>query len=54
MAYNQVWESGGSNFVRVMHEGTPKPTLEWVPLDSFIDLINSQIPADIFGECHST
>lgn len=39
--------------VRIMHEGTPVPTLEWITLDAWIALLNSQIPADIFGTCNS-
>ena len=39
--------------VRLMHEGTPVPGLDWMTLDDWIDLINSQIPADIFGTCNS-
>ena len=40
--------------MRIMHEGTPKVPLDWMPLDSFIDLLNSQTPADIFGTCNSS
>lgn len=49
----EVWESKGSHFVRVVHDGIEVPTLAWVSLDGFIDLVNSQVPADVFGECNS-
>ncbi|KIJ59604.1 hypothetical protein HYDPIDRAFT_33044 [Hydnomerulius pinastri MD-312] len=50
----EVWKTkskGGGEFVRVMHEGTPVPTLEWVPLADFIKLLDAQIPADIYKAC---
>ncbi|KAJ3529634.1 hypothetical protein NM688_g7829 [Phlebia brevispora] len=49
----EVWQSGKDHFVRVMFEGTPVSSLEWVTLDSFIDLLNSQIPDDLFNTCNS-
>ncbi|KAF7800185.1 hypothetical protein EIP86_011432 [Pleurotus ostreatoroseus] len=49
----EVWESKGQHFVRVMWEGTPVSSLEWVTLDNFIGLLNSQIPTDLFATCNS-
>ncbi|EMD35002.1 hypothetical protein CERSUDRAFT_157771 [Gelatoporia subvermispora B] len=40
-----------SHFVRVIHEGTPVPGFEWIPLDSFIDNLDEQVPADLFNTC---
>lgn len=39
--------------VRVMHEGTPVKTLEWVPLDDFVGLLETQVPEDIFEACNA-
>ncbi|PSR77448.1 hypothetical protein PHLCEN_2v7879 [Hermanssonia centrifuga] len=50
----EVWKVKGSNFVRVLHEGTPVSSLEWVTLDEFIQLLASQIPPDIFAACNSS
>ncbi|KIP12191.1 hypothetical protein PHLGIDRAFT_62597 [Phlebiopsis gigantea 11061_1 CR5-6] len=51
----EVWESKsqGGRFVRVLHDGTEVPALKWVSLDSFIELVMSQVPADVFAECNS-
>lgn len=55
LAYIQVWQSAGEDyFVRVIHEGTPVSTLAWVPLDDFIDLLESQIPPNIYNACMET
>ncbi|EKM52252.1 uncharacterized protein PHACADRAFT_176271 [Phanerochaete carnosa HHB-10118-sp] len=50
----EVWEVEGSNFVRVIHDGVVFPALAWTSLDQFIDLLNSQVPSDIFGQCNSS
>ncbi|KAF9233181.1 phosphoglycerate mutase-like protein [Melanogaster broomeanus] len=48
----EVWhDKEGGEFVRVMHEGTPVPSLEWVPLGDFIDLLDGVIPDDIYDAC---
>lgn len=49
----EVWESKGKYFVRVLHDGSEVPTLAWMGLDAFIDLVDSQVPEDLFGECNS-
>lgn len=51
----QVWETPKKEqFVRVLHEGTPVPTLEWVDLGSFISLLESNVPSNLFEQCTST
>ncbi|CAL1698559.1 unnamed protein product [Somion occarium] len=50
----EAWQEKESNFVRVIHEGTPVKGLEWMPLDDFITLLQSQVPADILSVCNST
>ncbi|KAH0835629.1 phosphoglycerate mutase-like protein [Lanmaoa asiatica] len=48
----EVWRStSNERFVRVMHEGTPVPSLQWVQLEEFIDLLDGIIPEDIYGAC---
>ncbi|KAH8092212.1 phosphoglycerate mutase-like protein [Cristinia sonorae] len=52
----EVWrEKKGTRgeFVRVMHEGSPVVSLEWVPLERFIKLVEAQIPPNIFAACTS-
>ena len=50
----EVWETKqGQRFVRVLHDGTEVSALKWVALDGFIDLVNSQVPEDVFGQCNS-
>lgn len=51
----EVWDSKsqGGGFVRVLHDGTEVPALKWVSLDSFIELVLSQVPTDVFAECNS-
>lgn len=34
-----------------MHEGTPVPSLQWVELEEFIDLMDDLIPEDIYNAC---
>ncbi|GJJ08539.1 hypothetical protein Clacol_002757 [Clathrus columnatus] len=47
-----VWRTQNqAYFVRVMHEGTPAVGLEWVSLDDFISLLESNAPEDIFEQC---
>ena len=51
----QVWQTKqGEKFVRVIHEGTPVPGLEWTPLDTSISSLESQVPANIFELCNSS
>ncbi|KAI0040100.1 phosphoglycerate mutase-like protein [Auriscalpium vulgare] len=50
----EVWKTGGKSsalFVRVMHEGTPVSSLQWMPIDDFIGLLQAQVPADILQQC---
>jgi len=49
----EVWESKEQNFVRVIHEGTPVQGMEWISLDSFIQLLEAQVPDNIFAVCNS-
>ncbi|KAF8588877.1 phosphoglycerate mutase-like protein [Ramaria rubella] len=50
----EVWKTQEQSlFVRVLHEGTPAVGLEWLPLDSFITLLQSSVPNDIFNQCLS-
>lgn len=50
----QVWKTHDKSFfVRVMHEGTPAVGLEWMTLDSFIALLQSNVPQNIFNQCLS-
>lgn len=37
-----------------MHEGTAVSGMEWVPLDTFIQLLEAQVPDDIFEACNAT
>ncbi|KAF8484365.1 phosphoglycerate mutase-like protein [Gautieria morchelliformis] len=49
-----VWKTHDKSlFVRVMHEGTPSIGLEWMSLDSFISLLQSNVPDNIFEQCIS-
>jgi 2-phosphoxylose phosphatase len=51
---SQVWKTHDKSlFVRVMHEGTPSVGLEWMSLDSFISLLQSNVPDNIFEQCMS-
>lgn len=48
----EVWRTPArQDFVRVMHEGTPVPTLEWVPLAEFTALLQSNVPENLFEQC---
>lgn len=48
----QVWKAPEQQyFVRVLHEGTPVQALRWSPLDDFIELLQAQVPDDIFERC---
>jgi hypothetical protein len=42
------------DFVRVIHEGTPVPRLEWVSLNDFIEILEQQIPNNIYQTCMGT
>ncbi|KAI0673249.1 phosphoglycerate mutase-like protein [Trametes maxima] len=48
----EVWEvPGEERFVRLIHEGTPVPGFEWVPLNTFIQQLDTQVPSNIFARC---
>ncbi|KAH7923012.1 phosphoglycerate mutase-like protein [Leucogyrophana mollusca] len=48
----EVWrDQNKQDFVRVIHEGTPVTTLQWVALEEFIGLLEAQIPSNIFETC---
>ncbi|ETW79038.1 hypothetical protein HETIRDRAFT_323470 [Heterobasidion irregulare TC 32-1] len=48
----EVWKTPEQQyFVRVLHEGTPVQALRWSPLDDFIELLQAQVPDDIFERC---
>lgn len=50
--YVKVWrDTSGGRFVRVIHEGTPVPSLRWVQLEEFIGLLNDVIPDDVYRAC---
>ncbi|EIN05099.1 phosphoglycerate mutase-like protein [Punctularia strigosozonata HHB-11173 SS5] len=50
----EVWKTSADGLrVRVMHEGTPVSSLTWVPLDDFINLLEAQVPSNIFGICNA-
>ena len=38
-------------FVRVIHEGTPVRQLEWVQLNDFIEILERQVPDDLYRTC---
>ncbi|RPD63478.1 phosphoglycerate mutase-like protein [Lentinus tigrinus ALCF2SS1-6] len=51
----EVWQTKqDEKFVRVIHEGTPVSGLEWIPLDTFISSLESQVPAHIFELCNGS
>jgi hypothetical protein len=37
-----------------MHEGTPVPGMEWVAIGDFINLLESNVPENLFVACTST
>ena len=50
--FAQVWRTtAGEQFVRVLHEGTAVSELEWLALDDFIDMLEAQIPPNVFVAC---
>lgn len=50
----EVWRADGDDFVRVVHEGTPVESLAWVPFEEFVDLLQAQVPENLFDTCMST
>lgn len=49
---DEVWRTDlGQYFVRILHEGTSVPHLEWVDLNDFISLLEEQIPENIYETC---
>lgn len=51
----KVWEIPKDNmsFVRVLFEGTPVFELDWIPLDDFIALLESNVSSGIYQLCNS-
>jgi hypothetical protein len=48
----KVWRTReGKDYVRVLHEGAPVPSLAWVPLDRFIDSLEAQVPENVYEAC---
>ncbi|KAH9929330.1 phosphoglycerate mutase-like protein [Fomitopsis serialis] len=48
----EVWKTtAGEQYVRIMHEGTAVPGLEWLALDDFIDMLEAQVPPNVFVAC---
>ncbi|EIW81638.1 phosphoglycerate mutase-like protein [Coniophora puteana RWD-64-598 SS2] len=48
----EVWRDvSGFDFVRVMHDGIPVQSLDWIPFSRFVELLEEQVPADIYGSC---
>ena len=41
-------------FVRLLHEGLPVISFEWVDLETFIELVESQVPPNIFEACNAS
>lgn len=56
LSVEQVWREKRTNsqMARVLHEGLPVSTLEWVPFDNVIQLVESQIPPNIFTACNGS
>jgi 2-phosphoxylose phosphatase len=48
----QVWETETrQKFVRVFHEGTVAPGFEWIPFQTFVPLLQSNVPSDLTAQC---
>ncbi|KAH9927379.1 phosphoglycerate mutase-like protein [Amylocystis lapponica] len=48
----EVWQTAErEHFVRVLHEGTPVPALAWVSLDGFVEMLQKQIPENVYQAC---
>ncbi|EJD04724.1 phosphoglycerate mutase-like protein [Fomitiporia mediterranea MF3/22] len=49
----EVWQTPKTKerFVRVIYGGTPVQTLEWVALDDFISLLESNVPDNLLEAC---
>ncbi|KAH7888873.1 phosphoglycerate mutase-like protein [Phlebopus sp. FC_14] len=48
----EVWrDRKQAEYVRVIHEGMPVADLEWVPFQAFMDLLEAQIPENIYKAC---
>jgi len=47
----EVWRTGDSYFVRILHEGTPVKGMEWIPFDRFVPRVESHIPDELFDRC---
>ena len=52
----KVWEipEDHMSFVRVLFEGTPVFELDWIPLDDFIALLESNVSSGIYQLCNSS
>jgi len=48
----EVWETEArQKFVRVFHEGTVAPGFEWIPFQTFVSLLQSNVPSDLTVQC---
>lgn len=55
LIYLQVWRTkSDGDFVRGLHEGTPIPHLQWMPLSEFIRLLDAQVPENLYQTCMAT
>ena len=43
-----------TEFVRVLFEGTPVSGMEWISLDDFIALLESNVPAGLYELCQQS
>lgn len=50
-----MWEVqntlGAELFVRVLYEGTVVPDFEWIPFESFVQLLEDNVPTDLTEAC---
>lgn len=50
----KVWQTlSRQHFVRLLFEGTPVQGFEWTSMDSFIKLLESNVPDNLFEACTS-
>ncbi|EIW76979.1 phosphoglycerate mutase-like protein [Coniophora puteana RWD-64-598 SS2] len=51
----EVWrDASADQHVRVMFQGTPFPSLEWVPLNDFISLLDASVVQNVFETCNTS
>ena len=43
-----------TEFVRVLFEGAPVSGMEWISLDDFIALLESNVPAGLYKLCQQS